>query len=599
MVRQWKQGTQVCVLILVVTACMFMALDASAEGRAKRIMLAGDSWPFFMWTGGMNGVYFWEGCAAQDGLDEAGYSEWDVTGGSTAIPMSMAREWRDNVKQNYQGRPTGRMDIVRDLLVSNPTIDIVHLSLGGNDIGRGNYNDVMPQQIRFTGTPTGGTFALEFEGQQTGPLPFNATASQIQSAMESLSNVGAGKIEVTGSVGGPFMCSFDPALVSYITEGPDNDIAAISSLVGGSVVVDEAHHGWQKSWGTDSAYERLFFTAICDAIEKVIKEILDVRPDIRVALCDYDYLRVDWGGASELETRHTGMRLATAKYELTQQISAMPQYSKRCFFITGAGLMQYVFGLYSRYNYNGTPATGAVLLYGPNGTAGTAGTVQRPHSNPVPVLGGDINPPVDYYAPDPPDSDHTCDISPRNVILPDIGGGDIHLNNLGYAALMKYCTEEFYGEWLDYPRVLSVRVDYGKALNPNAAKDGGDSSIFFDVTFSEPVTGVDEADFAPVMHDGLAGCRVLSVTPNTGDPSATYSVEVSRGSRHGTLTLAVIDNNSIRDESGDLLAGEVNGYFAYGEVYHTALHTVPIAGLPVGVALLAAAFAVMRRRPRA
>ena len=45
---------------------------------------------------------------------------------------------------------------------------------------------------------TGGTFTLTFNGQTTAPLAFNATAAQIASALEALSNIGAGNIQATG-----------------------------------------------------------------------------------------------------------------------------------------------------------------------------------------------------------------------------------------------------------------------------------------------------------------------------------------------------------------------------------------------------------------
>ena len=45
---------------------------------------------------------------------------------------------------------------------------------------------------------TGGTFTLTFNGQTTAPLPFNATAAQIDAALEALSNIGADNIQTSG-----------------------------------------------------------------------------------------------------------------------------------------------------------------------------------------------------------------------------------------------------------------------------------------------------------------------------------------------------------------------------------------------------------------
>lgn len=55
-------------------------------------------------------------------------------------------------------------------------------------------------------TATGGTRTLTFSGQTTSALNFDATASQIQTALEALSNVNPGDISVSGS--GPFVYTF-------------------------------------------------------------------------------------------------------------------------------------------------------------------------------------------------------------------------------------------------------------------------------------------------------------------------------------------------------------------------------------------------------
>jgi hypothetical protein len=49
---------------------------------------------------------------------------------------------------------------------------------------------------RVTITASGGTFTLTFAGQSTGPLGAGATAAQVQAALEGLSSIGAGNVEV-------------------------------------------------------------------------------------------------------------------------------------------------------------------------------------------------------------------------------------------------------------------------------------------------------------------------------------------------------------------------------------------------------------------
>ena len=51
------------------------------------------------------------------------------------------------------------------------------------------------QKVAITGSPTGGFFTLTFEGDTTGPIPFDATAAQVQAALEALPNIGPGNAE--------------------------------------------------------------------------------------------------------------------------------------------------------------------------------------------------------------------------------------------------------------------------------------------------------------------------------------------------------------------------------------------------------------------
>ena len=50
--------------------------------------------------------------------------------------------------------------------------------------------------LSFTGMITGGTYELQLDGDTTTPLPYNATAAQIQTALESLPNADPGTVDV-------------------------------------------------------------------------------------------------------------------------------------------------------------------------------------------------------------------------------------------------------------------------------------------------------------------------------------------------------------------------------------------------------------------
>ncbi len=103
------------------------------------------------------------------------------------------------------------------------------------------------------------------------------------------------------------------------------------------------------------------------------------------------------------------------------------------------------------------------------------------------------------------------------------------------------------------PAVLSItRTD----ANPTNA-----ASVNFSVAFSEPVTGVDAADFE-VMMDGLTEASITGLDPDVG-PSATYTVTASTGSGDGQLWLEVPASATIYDQADNQLYSA----FTSGDVY--------------------------------
>lgn len=64
------------------------------------------------------------------------------------------------------------------------------------------------QVITLGGNPTGGTFTLTFDGQTTGNLDYDATAAEVETALEGLSNIAAGDVAVSGDDGGPWTIEF-------------------------------------------------------------------------------------------------------------------------------------------------------------------------------------------------------------------------------------------------------------------------------------------------------------------------------------------------------------------------------------------------------
>lgn len=68
------------------------------------------------------------------------------------------------------------------------------------------------QAITVNGNPSSGDFKLGFNGASTTSIPYNATATQVQAALEALSTVGSGNVSVTGANGGPWIVNFQGSL---------------------------------------------------------------------------------------------------------------------------------------------------------------------------------------------------------------------------------------------------------------------------------------------------------------------------------------------------------------------------------------------------
>ena len=89
------------------------------------------------------------------------------------------------------------------------------------------------QTITVTGSPTGGTYTLTWSGQTTAGIPYNATAAQVKTALEALSNVNPGDVTVTG---GPHPGT--PVVVTFVGQYLSSDVpqmtASAAGLTGGT-----------------------------------------------------------------------------------------------------------------------------------------------------------------------------------------------------------------------------------------------------------------------------------------------------------------------------------------------------------------------------
>lgn len=72
------------------------------------------------------------------------------------------------------------------------------------------------QTLTITGTPTGGTFRLTFNGVETANIAYNANAAAVQSALEAISSIGTGNVLCGGGAlpGTPVTITFQGALAA-------------------------------------------------------------------------------------------------------------------------------------------------------------------------------------------------------------------------------------------------------------------------------------------------------------------------------------------------------------------------------------------------
>jgi hypothetical protein len=292
-------------------------------------------------------------------------------------------------------------------------------------------------------------------------------------------------------------------LLSY----PTIDIVHLS-LGGNDVLLDS---GWTPSMPPDQV--QAMIDAVNAHTESVIDYILAIRPNLRVALCGYDFVNHVMGGA-------TIQQVNAVFVQFEQSRLALAQRKPRVFYVHNLGLMQYYYGIPLA-----VPPIPPRQVPMPGGYA----------ENYVPMPGGDPN-----YA------------TPLEALMDQ----DIHLTMQGYDILAHRCIDEFYGTWLSSPVVLEV-----------LPLDGSQAPLQrFQVTFSKPVTGVDQTDFA------ASGAKTASVVSVDGS-GAVYTVTVDLGGDPGPAHLTVLDDDSIIDADHRPLGGpgvgnggfDSNGPLAYAD----------------------------------
>lgn len=80
------------------------------------------------------------------------------------------------------------------------------------------------QTVTITGAPTGGSFRLTWDGQQTVVIAYNATAATVRAALEALPNIGVGNVTVSGGPG-----PATPYVVTFVEQLAAENVAQMTA----------------------------------------------------------------------------------------------------------------------------------------------------------------------------------------------------------------------------------------------------------------------------------------------------------------------------------------------------------------------------------
>jgi len=108
--------------------------------------------------------------------------------------------------------------------------DKVYVSATDATFADGNVGAREKQTVTFGGAAaTGGTFTLTFNGQTTSAIAYNATAAAVEAALEALSTIGQGNVQVTGNAGGPYTVEFVGQLANQNVSAMTIDVTSITN----------------------------------------------------------------------------------------------------------------------------------------------------------------------------------------------------------------------------------------------------------------------------------------------------------------------------------------------------------------------------------
>ena len=280
------RGVALCVALA--TAGIALAAPAArAEERIPRVMYIGDSWTGFLWAFR----------TLRDVLPEYdGLGRWVEVGARTAVMGSKAFEWLS----------PARLAVVDEELALNPNVDVVVVTLGGNDFYGGTKN-VLPwntgREVDF--------YDWYYENHNVVDRNFNNDWEAWRTWYQTGTN-------------------YDEDFAFKACSNPPAD----------------GCWGSAPNYGVD-----LLMNKVKGEIKLLVQHILDVRPDIRVVIVGYDYV-CRWPKNRMPQNAH-GVRMQSeglfamerTKFEIAQELDA-EGYAGRVRFVQNLGVMQHTYGYY-------------------------------------------------------------------------------------------------------------------------------------------------------------------------------------------------------------------------------------------------------------
>jgi len=152
---------------------------------------------------------------AAGGTPLVGANNAYVTSSLVTIGVGLAFTENEAVEQKngrgqtcvyFKPKDTVLGGVISEFTVCKPDPALTEFLIGGNVLLTGGTNEV--QTVTISGVPTGGTFTLNYDGQVSAAIAYNASAATVQAALIALSNLAPGDVTVTGTAGGPWTVTF-------------------------------------------------------------------------------------------------------------------------------------------------------------------------------------------------------------------------------------------------------------------------------------------------------------------------------------------------------------------------------------------------------